>query len=191
MKTIIAIIWFHASGKATVSNYISKKLGLEIFEISCVIKMEAKKRGIQFTRENLINLALDMAKEEWKQVLAERLLSWLEERWINKWIIAWMRVPEQLNYVKNNTEAIFIWVKTDLKERFKRMKKRKLYWDPKTLEELIKLEQDENNPPNVSDTGACLDKCDYIIDNNKLQDNLVVQIKDILNKINEKFAKKM
>jgi len=191
MKRIIAVIWFNAAWKSTVSNYISKKLGLEIFEISCVIKMEAKKRGIQFTRENLINLALDMAKEEWKQVLAERLLLWLEERWINKWIIAWMRVPEQLDFVKNNTNTIFIWVKTDLEKRFKRMEKRKLYWDPKTLEELIKLEQEENNPPNVSNTEKCLQKSDYVLNNNVTKEELISQIEKILNEINEKFAKKM
>jgi dephospho-CoA kinase len=178
MKKIIAIIWFNASWKDTIAEYISKKLWIKIYSISWVIKKEADKQGLQKTRDNLIDIALKMAKKHWKQVLAERLLEEIK----NKWIIVWMRVPEQLNYIRDNTESIFIWVRTDLEKRFERMQNRELYWDPNNLDELIKLEKKENNLPNISNTEICLQKCDYIIDNNWNLEELFNQVDEIIKK---------
>ncbi|VVB61389.1 Cytidylate kinase [uncultured archaeon] len=179
MKTIIGIIGPIASGKDTVADYISKKLGMPIFQTSSVLREIARQRNIPETRKDLILLSRELAAEFGKDYLVKSLLQKAE----NNCIITGMREIGQIEYLRKNTKFILISVNADVKTRFERLKSRHHIDEGKTFEEFLANEKEEDTKNNVQRLSECMKFADYKIENNSDLDSLFRKTDGILAKI--------
>lgn len=178
-KTVIGIIGPIASGKDTAAEYISKKLGMPVFQTSGPLKEIANERGIPLARKDLILLSRELACERGEDHLARTLLSRIE----NKGIITGMREVAQISYLRKNSKFILIAIDADQKTRFERLKSRKQIDEGKTFADFAANEKEEDTSNNVQRLSECMKMADYRIENNKDLARLFKKIDGILTEI--------
>lgn len=178
MKRVIGITGTTASGKDTVAEYISAKLGYPILQISSTIKEVAIAEGIPLIRANLIELGRRLSKEHGMDYLSKVLLDKVE----SKGIIAGMRKVPQIEYLKENSHLTLIAVDASPKLRFERLQARKgKVGETETLEQFIREETEENNQ-GFQDVFTCMKMADHTILNEGSMDELYGSIDGILEK---------
>ncbi len=159
MKKIIGIAWKFWAGKSLVAEYLRDKLDLQVFEGSDVLKQEAKVRGIKEpTRENLIDIAEELQKKYGKQIIFEKLLETIDE----KWIIPWIRLIEQAKYLRENSDFTLIYMDSSDDRVFERVLKRNKFWDPVNAEEFSRIWKRDWQ----SDLEKLKNYADLVIENN-------------------------
>ncbi len=179
MKTVVGIIGPIASGKDTVADYISKKLGMPVLQTSSVLREIARQRNIPETRKDLILLSRELAAERGRDYLVKALL----EKTKGDCIITGMREIGQIEYLKKNSKFILISVSADVKIRFGRLKSRQHIDEGKTFEEFLANEKEEDSSNNVQRLSECMKMADYKIENNSDLDSLFRKVDGILAKI--------
>lgn len=180
-KKIIGIIGGVGSGKDTVAEYISKKIGVQSFQISQPLKDIAKERNIEPSRENLIQIGSDLVKEKGAGFLAELCLEKISG---NTGIITGIRVLEVIEYLRENSDFILLAVNAEPEVRFKRTINRGKLGEADTLEDFIKREEMENSPPNAQRLFECLKLVDYEIINDRDINSLQKEVDLFLEKNN-------
>jgi len=168
------------SWKDTVAEYISKKLNIHFYQISKPLKEIAKHRGIPITRENLIILWRELTWKYWDEFLAKYLV---ENTKKNKLILVWMRQLWQLDWLRNYTNFVLIWVNANCSLRFERILKRDKPWDPKTFEKFLELEQ-KDDWESVQKISECMKQVNFLIENEWSLGQLYKEVDEILEKIN-------
>ena len=161
MKTIV-LIWKIASWKDYAWEYLAKKLRAKCVWISSSLRIVAKERGTEDTRENLIAIGKELAEKFGDGYLAEVLY----KKFISEdiLIITWPRQLGQLEYLRKNTQTTFIAIEASPEIRYKRMKQRQKIGENISFEKFIQLEQlDEWEVQNVS---KCMELADITIENN-------------------------
>jgi dCMP deaminase len=139
---IIGITGMYCSGKDVVSDYLVKK-GFHHFSLSDLIREELGRRGIEVTRDNLINVANEMRDNLGHGVLGERALEKMQSK-AGNFAINSIRHPAEVEELKKAGSFFMIEVRAPIEMRFKRIKKRKREKDPDTLAELKKKEKLES-----------------------------------------------
>jgi dephospho-CoA kinase len=163
MKKIICIVGTIGSGKDVAAEYISKKLGIPVFQASQPLRDIAKEKGIEPLRWNLIKLSNEIIKEKGPQAFVERLIG---EESQNLVVITGVRIPSILDYIQKNYNLILLAVDADAELRFNRSIARGKLGEAKTLEEFLENEQKENSAPNMQRLFECMKLADYTIYNN-------------------------
>ena len=176
MKNIICIIGYIASGKDTLANYISSKYGFNHIEISSILKSICLKKGIEPTRQNLIQQSNKLSEEYHDGYLAQ----WIIENFTNSHIvITGLRQIGQLEYLNNNSKNTIITIESLQELRFERANKRVKVNESKTLEDFNQSELDEHSGKGTQNLPSCLKLSDYSIYNNKDLNNLYSQMDKI------------
>lgn len=177
MKTIIGIVGTIGSGKDTVGEYISKKLAIPSLQISQPLKDIAKERGVEPTRENIIQIGSQLVKENGAGFLLKLLIDKVQK---DLMIVTGIRVVEVIEYARENYNLILLAITAEPEIRFKRCVERNKLGEAKTLEEFIENEQKENSPPNAQRLFECLTLADYTISNNDDTDTLFKEVDEFL-----------
>ena len=180
MKSVIGIVGPIASGKDTVADYISKKLGIPVFQTSSVLREIARERNLPESRKELILLSRELARERGEDHLARTLLTRIKGRGI----ITGMREVAQINYLRDNSKFVLISVDAEQKIRFARLKSRKQIDEGKTFEDFAANEKEEDTSNNVQRLSECMKMADYRIENNSDTKSLFRKADEILAKIN-------
>lgn len=144
---IIGLTGMYCSGKDTVAEYLEKK-GFTHFSLSDLIREELGRRGIEVTRDNLINVANELRTNFGHGVLGERALQKMKGQ-PGDFVISSIRHPGEVRALKKHGHFFLVEVRAPIKIRFARIKKRDREKDPKTLSELRakeKLESQESGP---------------------------------------------
>lgn len=178
-KTILGVIGTIGAGKDTAAEHISKKLNIQVFQISQPLKDIAKERGIEPKRENLIRIGSDLVKEKGPAFLAELSFKKIDS---NLGIITGIRVLEIIDWFRENTNFILLSISADPKIRFKRSIERGKLGEAETLEGFIINEQKENSPPNSQRLFECMKFADYTIENDGDLDSFYTKIDKFLEK---------
>jgi len=161
MKKIIAIIWRAWSGKDVAWFFLSKRLDIPCFQISEALRITARERWIETTRENLITIWKEFAEKYWDEYLAKIIIENTDSQ---KIIITWMRQIGQLEFCKNYHDTIFVWIEADSKIRYERLiGNTKFNWTYNQFLELEKLDESE-----VQNVWECLKYCKIIANNKSL-----------------------
>lgn len=175
-KEIIGIIGTIRSGKDTVGEYIAKKFGIPVYQISFPLKEICRESGIDPVRENLIALGTRLAKEHGDGYLAEYLLQHSPERFI----ITGMRQLGQIAVLKTSSKFLLISVDADPQLRFERGELDPKPGEASSIEEFIDRETAENSPPNAQRLFECMAMADYHISNEGSLEELYVKVDSIL-----------
>ena len=176
MKKTIGIIGPIPSGKDTVAEYISEKLKIPFYVISDILKEIAASRNIPLTRDNLIALGNELAREKGEEYLSKNILEKI--KYVG--IIVGMRQLGQIQYLKKNSNLVLISVDASPEIRFDRTKKRKKLGEAKNLEDFMRKEMKENSGDNIQRLFECMKLLDYDIENNSTRNHLYKQIDRML-----------
>jgi dCMP deaminase len=140
---IIGLTGMYCSGKDSVAEHISKKYGFIHSSLSDRIREELERRGVEITRDNLINAANELREKFGHSILAERTLEKLNGKEGN-FVISSIRHPAEVKALKKSGQFFLVEVRAPIKTRFERIKARNRENDPKTLSELKEKEELES-----------------------------------------------
>lgn len=181
---IIGITGTSCSGKDTVARYLKDK-NFKHYSLSDVIRLEAKSRGINPTRENQIQLGNELRKHFGPSVLAVRTLAMLEEG--NNYVLSSVRNLGEIEALKRRSDFHLIFLDALQEIRFERAKKRGSSKDIKTFEEFKKEDVLESDGDRESQQIAkCKEKADSVIINNGSLQKLYKEIALVLHRAKNK-----
>lgn len=155
---IIGLTGKNAAGKGEIAKHLQSK-GFVYFSLSDALREEAAKRGLEHSRNNLINLGNELRKTYGNSVLAKRINEKIEElkaQGKTDFVIDSIRNPGEIEELRKNEGFLLVGVVTDEKIRFQRLLKRGRIGDAASFEEFQEQEQRENNN---EASGQQLDKC--------------------------------
>lgn len=176
-KKLICIVGPIGSGKDTVAEYISQKIGIPALQISQPLKDFASERGLEPTRENLIKLGNEVLEANGPEFFVERLLQKVSE---NLLIVTGVRIPAILEYMQERYAVILLSLTADPKIRFERSVMRNKLGEAKTFDEFLENEQVENSAPNAQRVFECMELADYSITNDGTVEELYKKVDEFL-----------
>ena len=156
---IIGLTGRNAAGKGEVASYLKSK-GFIYYSLSDVIREEATKRGLEHSRENLINLGNELRANFKPNYLAKQInkkIKQSKKKFTEKnfFVIDSIRNPFEVKELMKNKDFVLAGITAPIETRFKRLLERNRLGDAKTLDEFKKQEERENLK---SDTNQQLDK---------------------------------
>ncbi|MBU0614836.1 MAG: dephospho-CoA kinase [Nanoarchaeota archaeon] len=175
---LIGLTGTMASGKGTVAEYLKNK-GFEGYVFSDVIKEEARKRGLEITRENLQKTGDALRKEHKNEgILAKKLLLKIKS---DKAFVDGARNADEIHELRKRKDFVLIAVDAPQKVRFERLKSRGRSGDPKTFEDFKKLDDLENKKlGGGQEINKCMALADHKIENTGDVKELIAKIEKIL-----------
>jgi len=175
---IIGLTGTIAAGKTTVAE-ILKKRGFEHYTYSDILRIEAKKRDINPTRENLQALGNKFKEESRNNGILSKLII---ENAKSKDIVAdGIRTVEEIHELKKHG-AWVIAVDAEQRTRFERLHARQRAGDPLTFEKFKEIDENENTGKTPGQfINACMKEADCRIENNGSMKELEEKTLKILN----------
>ena len=173
---IIGFTGANASGKGEAAGYLKSK-GFEYYSLSDILRDQAKAKGIEPSRENLIRLGNELREKNGPSALADLTTKKIKGK--NNYVIDSIRNPFEIKVLRKLNNFTLVGVDAPLEIRFKRTIARNRPGDPGTLQEFIEKERKENI---ASSTNQQLENC------LKMADVLIINdstIKEFHKKIDE------
>ena len=131
----------NGAGKGEIVEYLVAR-SFESFSLSDEIRQELSRRGIEESRERMIEVGTQLRAEGGPGVLAERAVETLESD--RNYAIDSIRHPAEVEILRACGHPFkLIWIDADIETRFERLHKRGRAGDPQTLEHLRTLESRE------------------------------------------------
>ena len=179
---LIGLTGPNASGKGEVVNFLKCK-GFYACSLSDVIREEARRRGLEITRESLIEVGKDLRAEEGNGVLAHRIMEGIEED--KNYVIDSFRHPEEVKILKTRPDFHLLLIQAEPEVRFARIRQRKRESDAATLEEFLDLEAREaaSQDWHGQQLAACETVADFKIANNGSLPELTQKISELLQRL--------
>jgi len=180
---VIGTIGMNGAGKNTVIGYISRNYGIPVITISDLIGKAAATDGIEPTRENLTQVALDHIRKYGRDYFPREVIRIIEQ---NQWEttgVAGIRSYTDVETFRKRFGEDFTLVHVDVPDlliRFQRVKNRGEPKDPKTFDEF--LEQDKTEEENFQ-LSKVIKEAEYTLRNDKDIEALFAQIDKLLAKI--------
>ena len=169
----------NASGKGEVVKFLKSK-GFYSYSLSDVIREEVRRRGLEITRERLIELGKELRGAEGNGVLAQRILSQIEED--KNYAVDSFRHPEEVKTFRTRSDFYLVLIQAEPEVRFARLRERKRESDAVTLEQFLDLEKREKASKDScgQQLTACEAEADFKITNNGSLPELTDQIVELL-----------
>src|SRR3989338_1653901 len=144
---IIGLTGKNAAGKGEAANYLKEK-GFTYYSLSDVIREEATKRGLDHSRDNLINIGNELRQNFSPNYLAQQINIKIREILKNNpkqnFAIDSIRSPFEAKELMKSKDFTLVGIDAPIETRFKRLLERNRMGDAKTLEDFKKQEQREN-----------------------------------------------
>ncbi len=137
---LIGLTGRNAAGKGEVAEYLKKK-SFYYHSLSDAIRDEIRERGLEPTRERLIQVGNELRTQYGPKVLAERILARIEDD--KHYVIDSIRNPAEVDAFRDAKHFKLIRIEAPAAVRFQRIIRRKRESDPQTLEAFIDLENRE------------------------------------------------
>ena len=183
---IIGLTGTKASGKGVVAE-ILQEMGFAYSSTSDRVREEAVSRGNEnYTIKQLQDIGNELRQTLGNDILAKRTLEKLKEA--SNSVIDGIRNVGEIEELKKQG-GIMIAVDAPLQLRYERLMERKRESDPKDWEGFIEMDRRDKGV-NEEDTGqqvvACMEKADYLINNDSTPDQLKAKIYLVLEDIKQK-----
>lgn len=182
-KTIIGIIGEQAGGKGAASDIIIKKFGGSRLTTSNILRRTLDSLYVEFSRENLIKLALALKKGLGDPVLMEAMLCDIEKIDSDLVIVDGIRMHGDTDpFIREYGDDFhLVYVTADQKLRYKRSRGRgeKAGESDATFEEFAEKE----NMPTERTIAEIGSTADFIIENNGTKEELEAKVIAIMTKI--------
>ncbi len=182
---IIGVSGTIASGKGIIADILREK-GFVYLSLSDELRLLAKERGIEITRENLQNLGDEMRAKEGKGFLAKLVSKRIVENNYENVVVDGIRNPGEIEELKKMNNFILISVDAAREIRFQRILERDREKDPRTWEEFILVDNRDRGIGQLS-TGQAVEECmkaaNYKITNEGNFDEIRKKVELLVNRI--------
>jgi dCMP deaminase len=185
---IIGLTGKNGSGKTAVSDYL-KSRGFEYYSLSDEIREEIRRRGLEITREVLIDIGNELREKFGPGVLAERVLRNLGTD--NNYVVDSIRNPSEVEVLRSRSDFTMLAVEADQSVRFARSLKRGRENAARTLEQFVREEErelDSDNPANQQ-LHATREKADLVIANDGSLEELHRKLDQMLPPLMSRFMR--
>lgn len=175
---IIGIAGLNCSGKDTAAALLEKE-GFVHISLSDIIREEAKKRGMDTSRENLIFLGNNLRTTQGPEILAKHALEQIKPN--QNYVITSIRNPAEVKTLHTTEQFTLISIETPIETRWQRMKKRQRTGDG-NFEQFKQREEQEltSTNPTHQQLKKVIDLKDITISNNGTINELKKQIMQVL-----------
>jgi len=178
---IIGLVGQNCSGKDTVADYLVSKKGFLRYSLSDYLRNELKRRGMEVTRDNLIALGNELRKTKSPGILGEKAAERIMPD--KNWVVVSIRNPAEAEELRKLPGFALVSLEAPVEKRFERMRKRNREQDPKTLEEFIALEKQENAGGTKQSIGETMNMADYTIDASGTVSEELAEVDKLWNKL--------
>jgi dCMP deaminase len=184
---IIGITGKNGAGKTAVCEYL-KKRGFEYHSLSDEIRAEAGGRGLEITREVLIDVGNEMRERHGPGVLAERILGKLGN---DNYVIDSVRNPGEVDVLKTRKDFTLLAVEADESIRFERSRNRDREGAAQILEQFVAEEARELNSHNPANQqlNATRQMADVVVTNNGKMEDLHRRLDEVLPPLMSRFSR--
>jgi len=186
-KIIIGLVGSIASGKGAVADFL-KKRGFWAISLSDRIREELKRERGEITREALQATADQLRKKFGPAVLAERTWQKVTEQGFSKTVIDSIRGEAEVDYLKSKDNFYLIGVKAPRRKRFLWAKERNREGEPLSWREFVAVDKKDFKSGRGKmgrNITVCLEKSDFLINNNGTIKELEIKVLEILKKIKQ------
>ncbi|MBN1568477.1 MAG: AAA family ATPase [Acidobacteria bacterium] len=185
---IIGLTGKNGSGKTAVSEYL-KSRGFEYYSLSDEIREEIRSRGLEITREVLIDIGNELREKFGPGVLAERILRNLGSD--RNYVIDSIRNPQEVEVFQRRSDFTLLALEADQKIRFERSCARGRENATLSFQQFVEEEArelDSTNPANQQ-LQATLQKADMIVYNDGTLENLHQSLDKMLPPLMSRFTR--
>lgn len=186
---IIGLTGSLAAGKGVVSDFLQKK-GFVYLSLSDELRQIAKQRKIELTRENLQNLGNQLRVEKGASVLADLVISKIENQQYIKVIVDGIRNPAEINSLRKMKNFFLICIDAPQEIRFKRMFERNRESDPINWDGFLRVDARDKGEGEL-ETGQEVGKCMKLADFEIINQGTLEEIQERIGELYEKIEKKI
>ena len=122
-KTVLVIVGMPGAGKSLASS-VMKARGIPVFVSGDIIRAEARKRRLKFTRKNLGELMLKIRKEEGMGAVAKRLVPLVQSASGEFVVYEGARSVEEVDQLRRKFRVVTIAIHASREARFRRLQRR-------------------------------------------------------------------
>lgn len=177
---IIGVSGLYAAGKGEVVAFLQGR-SFTAWSLSDVIRKELARKGLEESRERMIETGTALREAEGPGALARRLMSFLEPH--HNYVIDSIRHPAEVEALREMAADFrLLWIDAEEDVRFRRMRERKRLGDPESIEELRRLEGSElaSSDPAGQQLLAVRELADHTIRNDGGLDELQGEVQELL-----------
>ena len=174
---IIGVAGRNGAGKGEFVQFLEAR-SFTVLSLSDAIREELAARGLEETRERMIEVGQEMRRQSGPGALAQRLVSGLQPD--RNYAIDSIRHPVEVEILRNCGQAFhLVWIDAKLETRFERMQARGRNGDPTTVAELEVLEARErgSDDPNAQQLDAVQAEASFTIGNDSTLEDFQEEIK--------------
>jgi dCMP deaminase len=170
----------NAAGKGEAIKYLVEKKKFTVISLSDILREEARTRGLQPVRENLIAIGNDLRAKEGASVLAKKTVMKIKN--MPQAAVDSIRNPKEVDELRASLKNFkLVGVTADVKVRFERALKRGRLGDGASLDAFMKHEEQENTSnENAQQLNKCFEMADIKVDNSGTPEQLHAQLDRIL-----------
>jgi dCMP deaminase len=179
---ILGVAGPYAAGKGEVVRFLRER-SFAALSLSDVIREELAARGLEETRERMIEVGTELRAQHGDVVLAERLVARFEPD--RNYVVDSIRHPAEVEALRAaRSHFRLIWVDADERLRVERLRARGRGGDPRSLDELRGLEGREldSSDPGGQRLLAVRERADYVLRNDGSLEELEGALQEILKK---------
>ena len=182
---IIGLTGRNAAGKGTVAYFLEKN-SFVYHSLSDTLREELKRRNLEESRENLIQIGNDLRKNGGPGVLADLMIHSLLS--LEDHIVDSIRNPSEVKSLRRvypNHKFVLISVDASPEIRYERLKSRNRLGDSSSWEIFLEQEklEESSKDPNKQQLLATISEAEFNVDNSGSIEQLENQIKAILKKL--------
>ena len=141
-KTVLVIVGMPGAGKSLASS-VMKARGIPVFVSGDIIRAEARKRRLKFTRKNLGELMLKIRKEEGMAAVAKRLVPLVEKEGREFVVYEGARSVEEVDELLRKYDVVTIAIHASPAARFRRLQRRRRSDRPRGLADFAERDNRE------------------------------------------------
>ncbi len=163
------------AGKSLASNE-AKKRGIPVFVSGDIVRAEARRRELKFTRKNLGELMLKIRKEEGMAAVAKRLVPIIEK--IDRPYVVYegARNIEEIQELSRRYRVITVTIHASSKTRFQRLLRRRRSDRPRGWADFAERDERELKVG----VGKLIAVADRMVENEDTKDDLKRRMKRLL-----------
>lgn len=175
---IIGLTGKNASGKGEVAR-IFRDGGFEEFSLSDEIRASLEDRGMETTRNNLIEEGRRLRNDEGLDSLAKRVVYRFSSG-LNQ-VVDSIRNPAEVTFLRTLDNFFLLAVDAPIDTRFERLRQRNRPGDPTDIDGFVQAEarELESGDPAAQQLIETIALADYHIDNSTTIEDLTAQVKTI------------
>lgn len=141
---IVGLTGKNASGKGQAAEFLKAK-GFYCLSLSDVLREDIRSRGLEVSRDRLVEAGRRVRKVHGTGYLAERILARLEAD--KNYVVDSFRHPEEVEVFRKAPGFYLFSIEADPHTRFERIRSRNRESDPTTFEDFRELEAREASNP--------------------------------------------